>query len=452
MLVFLLLLADLVGLASLLGSAYDVIAVGVFPVLWGAGLILATAGTSREERSVAARLFTVSFLLRVGVAMAVYRLGILGTLGDDDSSGWYAGWGIAQFWKGDPQFAGIHADFMQALRHANQGYYFLAGGVLYLIGAPSRISLAFLSAFVGGLTTILIYRITGRIAGRETAEKAGLLAAFFPSLVVWSAQTLKEPFVVFFECVVVSAVLALRARGSLRVLLLLLASLFCLYTMRFYAAYLSAAAATMVLLWRTDTRRAQTPLMAGLILSVAVLALFASGLWKTETERLTQFNLAWLETFRMNVSSGSGGQSGILLPYDVSTPVGVLAAFPLSLLAFLLSPFPWQALEGSARLKFAMVDVLMWYWFIPKIVDGLREAWRTHRATVGHLMLFVLPFTVFYTLIFGNAGLAFRERGQILVLLIVFGAMGLAQRKPREVSSDDARHLQKVTSAVGVAR
>ena len=78
MLVLLLLVADLAGLVTLLGSAYDAVAIVVFPLLWGIGLMLATAGSPKEERSASSRLFTISFLLRVGVAIAIYRFGIVG--------------------------------------------------------------------------------------------------------------------------------------------------------------------------------------------------------------------------------------------------------------------------------------------------------------------------------------------------------------------------------------
>ncbi len=429
-LIALLVLADLVGLATLLASPYDVIAVAEFPLLWGFGLIVATAGRLREEKPVVFRLFALSFLLRVGVAIVINHHGLAAFLGDEDSSGWYAGWGIAQAWKGDPQFVGFPHDLMQALRHSNQGYGYFAGILFYLIGSPSRVSLAFLSAFAGAITTILVYRISLRLFGWEAAEKAGVLAAVFPSLVVWSGQTLKEPFVILFECAVVYAVLVLRTRASSRMLFLLCASLFCLYTMRFYAAFLSAAAALVVLLWKPESRGARTQLMAGVVLSAAVLGLFMSGLWRTETERLNQFNLSWIQSFRTNVATGPGTATGILLPYDVSSPLGVLASFPLSFLAFMLSPFPWQALEGSARLKFAMVDVAVWWWLIPKIAVGLRDAWRTHRAAIGQLMLFILPLTIFYALTFGNGGLAFRQRAQILVLLLAFAGLGLGVKKP----------------------
>jgi Dolichyl-phosphate-mannose-protein mannosyltransferase len=448
----LLLLADLGGLALLLTSPYDAVAVAVLPVLWIAGLALATAGRPREERSATMRLFTLSFLLRVAVAIAIYDTGLVGVVGDEDSSGWYAGWGFAQAWRGDPGFAMIHPDLMQALQRSNQGYYFLAGGLLYLVGSPSRVSLAFLSAFAGGLTTVLVYRIALRAFGRETAALAGTLAAIFPSLVVWSGQTLKEPFVILFECAVVYLVLDLRARWSLRQFLLLLGALFGLYTLRFYAAFLSAAAAVLGLLWGGGSRKPQSTLIAGLIMSATVLGLFASGLWQTETQRFNQFSLNWVETFRTNVSAGPGGQSGIALPYDVSTPLGVLAALPLSLLGFLLSPFPWQAIDGSARLKLAMVDVMLWWWLIPKVVTGLRAAWRTQRELVGQVMLFILPLTMFYSLIFGNGGLAFRERAQILVLVLVFGALGLTQKKPQPLASHGARPAKRMASPVGVTR
>src|SRR5207302_8009832 len=65
------------------------------------------------------------------------------------------------------------------------------------------------------------------------------------------------------------------------------------------------------------------------------------------------------------------------------TPHGALLAFPTSLLAFLLSPFPWQAVGGSMRLKLALVDVALWWWMIPKVLVGLREAWRKQRESVG---------------------------------------------------------------------
>jgi 4-amino-4-deoxy-L-arabinose transferase-like glycosyltransferase len=451
--IVLLLVADLAGLAMLLTTPNDVVAVVVFPVLWIAGSALAASRLEREERAAAVRLFALSYLLRVGLAIVIYHLGVVNVVGDEDSSGWYAGWGYAQSWRGDPEYALIHPDLMQALQRSNQGYYFLAGGWLYALGAPSRVSLAFLSAFAGGLTTVFVYRITLRVFGQDAAQKAGFLAAVFPSLVVWSAQTLKEPFVVLFEVAVIYIALLLRERWSSRHFVMLLGALFGLYTMRFYAAFLCAAAVVLGLAWVGRSRRPQNVLVAGLVMSAAILALFVSGLWQTENQRLNEFNLDWLASFRSNVSTGQPGTgSGIVLPYDVSTPVGMLAAFPLSLLGFLLSPFPWQVVGGSARLKFAMVDVMLWWWLIPKVVVGLREAWRTHRDVVGQVMLFVLPLTVFYTLLFGNGGLAFRERAQILVLMLIFGAAGLVHKRAAVQAESSVRRRRARLSAVEVTR
>ncbi len=431
MLIFALFALVVAGLATSLVRASDAVAVAVFPILWVLGLVLATAGRPNKERRTLGRLFTLSFLLRIAVAIVIYRFGLVYLLGDEDGSGWVAGWGIAQAWRGDFQFTPVRPDFLLALHQSNQGYYYLAGAFLYLIGAPSRLALAMLSALAGALTVVLIYRIGDQLFGRAAAEKAGLWTAVFPSLVVWSAQTLKEPFVILCECAVVYAVIVLRTRPSPKLVLLLLVSLFCLYTMRFYAAYLSAAAAVLVLAIPTGDRRGATPLAAAMVLSAAVAGLFASGLWHVDVERFNQFNLAWIKSFRIDVATGEGSGSGILLPYDVSTPEGAALSFPASLASFLLSPYPWQVAEGSMRLKLSFVDVLLWWWMIPKVVAGLRGAWRMQRGSVGPLMLFIGPLTVFYTLTFGNAGLAYRERAQILVLLIVFAGLGFACRSRR---------------------
>jgi hypothetical protein len=440
-LIVLLLLADIAGLAFLLSSPYDIIALVVFPILWGLGLVLTTAGRPIEERRFAMRLFTISLLLRVGVALAIYGFGLVNVVGDEDAGGWYTGWAIAQAWKGNPDFAGVHPDFLQALRQTNQGYYYLAGGFLYFVGFPSRVSLAFLSAGAGALTSVLIYRIAVSNYGHEAAAKAGILAAVFPSLVAWGGQTLKEPFVLLFECAIVYATFELRGRRSLRMVSLLLGCLLCLYTLRFYAAYVSATASALVL-WSADPRRSKSPLMGAVVVAAVLVGLFASGLWQVNAERLSQLNLQQFQVVREDVSVGTGSHgSGIALPYNVSTPAGALVALPLSLLAFLLSPFPWQALGGSARLKFAMVDVALWWWLIPRIVVGMREAWRIHRAVVGHLLVFILPLTIFYSLTFGNAGLAFRERAQILVLLLVFAGLGLVRKQPGGLVSQPRRDL-----------
>src|SRR5215831_2541759 len=254
LLVFLFLLI-VVGLARAVPKPSDALALVAFPILWLLGLILTTAGRPGEERRALARLFNLGFLLRVAVVIIVYSFGLVNVLGDDDSSGWYGSWGIAQAWRGDFQLTPVQPDFMLALRQPNQGYYYLAGAFLYVIGAPSRLALAMLSALAGALTVVLVYRIADRFFGHAAAEKAGVWPAFFPSLVVWSAQTLKEPFVILSECAIVYAAIALRERVTLKSMLLLVVALFALYTMRFYAAFLSLTAVMVVLMTPIGARR-----------------------------------------------------------------------------------------------------------------------------------------------------------------------------------------------------
>lgn len=444
MLIFALLAFVVLGLAASLTHAADVVTLVVFPIVWFFGALLASAGRARDERQALARLFTVSFLLRVAVALVVYRFGLVAVLGDEDSSGWEAGWGIAQAWHGDLQFAPAQPDFLLALRQPNQGYYYLAGAFFYLIGAPSRLALAMLSALAGSFTVVLVYRVAATLFGRAAAEKAGLWTAFFPSLVIWSAQTIKEPFVILCEIAIVYAAIALQARVSMRMMMFLLLALFGLYTMRFYAAFLSLAAALLVLATPRTGRRGIALLAGTLVLSIATVGLFTSGLARVEKERFQGFNLARVQQFRSDVATGDGSQSGILLPYDVSTPEGAAASFPASLTAFLLSPYPWQVPGGSMRLKLSFMDVLLWWWMIPKVLAGVREAWRMDRRSAAALLLFIAPLTIFYTLIFGNAGLAFRQRAQILVLFLIFGGLGLTLRKPMSAAQRSPL-LERVT-------
>ena len=87
MLIFALLAFVVGGLATSLATSYDIVALGAFPLLWGLGLAITTAGRGDEEKRTLARLFTLSFLLRVALAIVIYRLGLVDILGDEDSSG-----------------------------------------------------------------------------------------------------------------------------------------------------------------------------------------------------------------------------------------------------------------------------------------------------------------------------------------------------------------------------
>src|SRR5436853_417288 len=78
---------------------------------------------------------------------------------------------------------------------------------------------------------------------------SALLTAFFPSLIIWSCQGLKDGPIVFLLALSMVAILKLGDRFSVKYLVALALALCSLLTLRFYVFYIvvMAAAAAFIL-------------------------------------------------------------------------------------------------------------------------------------------------------------------------------------------------------------
>ena len=93
----------------------------------------------------------------------------------------------------------------------------------------------------------------------------------------------------------------------------------------------------------------------------------------------------------------------------------------------LLSPFPWQV--DSLRQAATLPDVMAWWFlFFGYILPGIRYAWPRQSLSVA-LIAYTLPLILFYSLIFGNVGLAYRQRAQLMPFLLIFAAAGHYSRR-----------------------
>src|SRR5262249_19898505 len=149
---------------------------------------------------------------------------------------------------------------------------------------------------------VLVFMTAEELFDREIARIAGLLAAFFPSLIIWSAQTLKEPVVIFCECLILYAVVRMRQGFSLRHLLYALGGVLIVSTMRFYVTYLSLGVIGAALLI-PRTGISGRSFAAGLLLILLAFPLLKGlGFLQATGEKMTSFDLNFVAHYR-NVTS-----------------------------------------------------------------------------------------------------------------------------------------------------
>jgi 4-amino-4-deoxy-L-arabinose transferase-like glycosyltransferase len=417
---------------------------GIAYLLLFAGLgcfLLALTRKHIQTRREQITLFLCALCVRFAASIVVYELDLVKVLGDEDSSGWGVGLALSNGWeKQQLGLLSLPEIWAEAYEKHHMGFQYLAGLFFFVTGASARMPLAAMNCFFGALTVVLVYRTAISLFSRWTAVRAGWVACFFPSLIIWSAQTLKEPVIIFLEALALYACVNLKLSGfSVKYGLLCAAAIILLPPFRFYAAYLASAVAIMALVIprigaqinaRIGKRESSfKATLAALVVAalVAPLVLSSGYLARDEAylERFTQ--LKEIERFRTNVAIGYG--SGVESGYDLGSPTGLGMAIMVGGAHLLLAPFPWQLGGGSLRMLLTAPELAIWWWLVfAGLIPGLWHVCRRRLADVQPMLFFILGLGLLYSMMFGNVGLIFRQRAQLLPFLLIIAIVGLEQR------------------------
>lgn len=393
------------------------------------GLALSATRNHRQALGFQVRIFLYAFAVRFALSIVIYEFGLVNILGDEDASGWLAGVGFQQTWmRQKVDLLDLPSVLLGAYDGHHRGYGYMLGALFYLWGAPARMPAAVLNCFFGALTCVFAYRTASTLFSSWVAIRVGWLTCLFPSLVIWSAQTVKEPIVILLETIALYCCTHLKLFGfSLRHALLCGLTILLVVPFRFYAAYVAGAAVLLALIL-PQISRGKVTFSSALAVSVLVIPiLVTSGILVRHEVEFERFNLQYIESFRRNVAVGTG--SGVETSYDLQTPTGFGMATVVGGAHLLLAPFPWQLTSGSLRKMLATPELFVWWWlFFFGVLPGLWHSLRSRFSDIQPLLFFSFGLGLLYSVMFGNVGLAYRQRAQLLPWLLIFAVVGLEQR------------------------
>jgi hypothetical protein len=253
-------------------------------------------------------------------------------------------------------------------------------------------------------------------------------------MIIWSCQTLKEPVVIFMETVALYSCVRLKQAGfDLKYILLCIIAMFMLYPFRFYASLVTGLAVFMTFVLPEIGQRAGSTKIAGILIVLLVVPIaISSGLMARSESQIEQFDIERIQQFRSDVARGQG--SGVESDFDMQTTSGFTLAAVVGALHLLLAPFPWQ-LGGSLRLVFTFPEMLIWWWmFFAGFLPGIWYAMKHRLIEVMPALVFIGVLGFLYSITFGNVGLVFRQRAQILPWLLIFTVVGLEMRKLKKLN------------------
>jgi dolichyl-phosphate-mannose-protein mannosyltransferase len=367
------------------------------------------------------KLFLFALVIRVLIATTIFVFNGQDFFGGDAWT--YDHFGLMQMdaWGGD-RSAQMEVDRFVGTGFASSwGMLYIVAGIYSIIGR-NMLAIQLLNAVLGAATAAIIFLCAEHVFNnRKVARVAGLAVAFYPSLLLWSSQGLKDGPTVFFLALSILATLRLGNKLTLRHLLILMLSLVGVLAFRFYIFYMMVAAIVGAYIIGMKAFTMQSMARQFIVVLVIGLSFTYFGVTRYATAQFEQYgNLEQLQRSRQDLATSA--KSGFGRDVDVSTTSGALTTIPTGLVYLLFAPFPWQL--GSLRQSLTLPEMVVWWAAFPLLILGAWFSLRYRLRQMAPILIFTSMLTLAYSVFQGNVGTAYRQRGQILVFYFIFVAVG----------------------------
>ena len=395
---------------------------------------------NREHGSYLLKLFMLALIVRVVVGTAIFVFNGQLFFGGDAST--YDDVGNLQLlaWQGD-NYARMIVDYYVGSYYYGWGMVYLVGAIYGIVGR-NMLAVQYFNAVLGAATAPVIFLSAYEIfKNRRVASVAAIAVGFYPSLVLWSSQGLKDAPIVFFLSLSILATLKLGQKLSVVYFIVLVASQFGVLAFRFYVFYMLLAAISGAFLIGMREITAQSMVRQFTVVVLLGVSLTYIGVTRYATVQIEQFaNLERVQVSRQDAATSA--ESGFAKDVDVSTTSGALSTIPTGIVYLLFAPFPWQF--GSLRQSLTLPEMIVWWAAFPLLILGLWFSLKHRLRQISPILLFTSMLTLAYSVYQGNVGTAYRQRSQLLVFYFIFVAVGAVLLKEkreerRKQAAEDVR-------------
>ncbi len=393
-----------------------------------AGLVAWYIYSAKIDQRFLIRLFAAGLLVRIVVGTMIFVFQQQTFFGGDALTYDAFGYALLRTWEGDKYYQYFVDLFTGGGRGSGWGMLYVVA-VIYRIVGRNMLATQYVNSVLGAATAPLAYMISLEVfPNKRVARICAVLTAFFPSMVLWTSQGLKDGPIIFLLTLSMLATLKLGTRFSFTYLTALALSLCGLITLRFYVFYIIVLSVAAAFIMGRRRLTAQSFARQFIILFVIGAALAYFGVSRYAGQQFESYgNFRMLQVMRFDASQSAG--SGFGQDVDVSTPEGALSAIPLGLTYLLLAPFPWQL--ASLRQLITLPEMVVWWVSLPLLVLGLWFSLRHRIREVAPILIFTTLLTLTYSILMGNVGTAYRQRAQLLVFYFIFVAIGLVLVKEK---------------------
>jgi hypothetical protein len=395
-----------------------------------------------------AQVFAAALVMRMGIGSIIHIFNLQDFFGGDALTYDIVGETLLSHWR-NPMSGTDYETIFGASMTRNWGMAYLVAGI-YSVTGRNMLAVQFFNAVVGAATAPVIFLCARHIfQNLRVAYLTTLLVAFFPSLVLWSSQGLKDGPIIFLLAVSMLATLKLGERFSAKYVVVLLLALYGLFTLRFYVFYMTLAATGGAFLIGMRAQTTSNIARQVIIVMAMGVAFTYLGVLRGAGAQLEVYgDLEAVQRSRADLATTAN--SGFAQDVDVSTTTGALSAIPIGLIYLLFAPFPWQL--ANLRQSITLPEMLVWWVSFPMLVLG---AWFTVKYRLRQalpILIFTSMLTLAYSIFQGNVGTAYRQRAQLLVFYFIFVSVGVVLIRERRENQRLLRELKRAEEVEAAGR
>jgi Dolichyl-phosphate-mannose-protein mannosyltransferase len=391
-----------------------------------------------EHRTFLMRLFVLALVIRMVLAVVIYVGHMEDFFGGDANTYDIYGQSLVQAWHGNAYHRQIYEAFVASGASA-WGMIYLVAAVYEVIGA-NMLAIQLINAAIGAATAIVVFNAAQTLFGNTRVSKtAAILVGFFPSLILWSSQALKDGLIIMALAFSILATLRLMEKMTTTYVLVLIGCLLALFSLRFYIFYMMCAAVAGSFVLGMKTLSAQGFIQRFIAVGVIGLAFTWFGVLQSAGMQFERFaNLKQIQTSREDQTAAG---SGFMKDVDVGTTEGALTVIPVGMLYLIFAPFPWQF--TTLRQIITLPEMIVWWLAFPLLILGLWYSLKHRLRQVSPIIIFTSMLTLAYSLFQGNVGTAYRQRSQLLVFYFIFVAVGWVIMRERAENRRFQQRLAK---------
>ena len=385
----------------------------------------------KEEGAFLLQLFAWALLVRMLVATGIFMFNVQAFFGGDALTYDYFGDAQMKAWEGDALSKIIADRFMSGSASAWGLVNVIA--LIYTVIGRNTLAIQFLNSVIGAATAALVFYCAQHVyRNTRVARIAAICVAFFPSLVLWSAQGLKDAPIVFFLALAILASLRLNEKLSLKHTVILIVALFSILSLRFYVFYMIAVAIAGGFVIGYQKFSATNFARQFVVIILVGVSLTYLGVTRYATQQIDSFGT--LERLNRSRTDLARAGSGFGQEVDVSTTEGAISTIPVGLVYLLFAPFPWQL--ASLRQSITFPEMIIWWCSFPLLVLGIWYSIKYRLRQIAPILIFTTMLSIAYSVFQGNVGTAYRQRAQLLVFYFIFVAVGFVLVKEKREERD----------------